>query len=194
MHWRLKEPVHQQAWYWHPKPEYSVSSIRRVNCCKPKKPLTSEFLRYIKIKVRPQQGHMFNQSLQKKSQMKKGTKILSHYVTKGHFKIKMFSYKYRKYYCLSSYKVNLIYLGQAKSKIQFKMWICISFLIFKAIQHVWCLEVTLWLDCPEIWQESCQLCCPGSSQISGEMIDFIINLVNLRFHEIDQEYVLSFSV
>ena len=30
MHSRLEEPVHQQAWYWHPKPQYSVSSIRRV--------------------------------------------------------------------------------------------------------------------------------------------------------------------
>ena len=30
MHWRLYEPVHQQACYWHPKLEYSVSSIRRV--------------------------------------------------------------------------------------------------------------------------------------------------------------------
>ena len=30
----LKEPGHQQAWYWPNKPEYSVSSIRRVNNCK----------------------------------------------------------------------------------------------------------------------------------------------------------------
>ena len=29
MPWRLK-PGHQQAWYWSPKPEYSVSSISRV--------------------------------------------------------------------------------------------------------------------------------------------------------------------
>ena len=26
----LQEAVHQQAWYWSPKPEYSISSIRRV--------------------------------------------------------------------------------------------------------------------------------------------------------------------
>ena len=31
MPWRLQEPRHQQAWYWSPKPEYSISSIRRVN-------------------------------------------------------------------------------------------------------------------------------------------------------------------
>ena len=30
MPWRLKEPGHQQAWYWPPKLEYSVSSIKRV--------------------------------------------------------------------------------------------------------------------------------------------------------------------
>ena len=30
MPWRLKEPGHQQAWYWSNKPEYSVSSIGRV--------------------------------------------------------------------------------------------------------------------------------------------------------------------
>ena len=30
MHWRLKEPMHQQTWYGTPKPEYSVSTIRRV--------------------------------------------------------------------------------------------------------------------------------------------------------------------
>ena len=28
--WRLKEPGHQQAWYWPNKPEYCISSIRRV--------------------------------------------------------------------------------------------------------------------------------------------------------------------
>ena len=33
MPWRLKEPGHQQVWYWPYKPEYSVSSIRRVNLC-----------------------------------------------------------------------------------------------------------------------------------------------------------------
>ena len=27
MLWRLLEPMHQQAWYWSPKPEYSFSSI-----------------------------------------------------------------------------------------------------------------------------------------------------------------------
>ena len=31
MHWRLWEPVHQEACYWPLKPEYSISSIRRVN-------------------------------------------------------------------------------------------------------------------------------------------------------------------
>ena len=31
MAWRLKEPGHQLAWYWPNKPEYFVSSIRRVN-------------------------------------------------------------------------------------------------------------------------------------------------------------------
>ena len=31
MQWQLKEPVHQQAWYWPNKPDCSVSSIRRVN-------------------------------------------------------------------------------------------------------------------------------------------------------------------
>ena len=31
MLWRLQEPGHQQAWYWSPKPEYSVSSIGRVD-------------------------------------------------------------------------------------------------------------------------------------------------------------------
>ena len=31
MLWRLKEPGHQHAWYWSPKPEYSVSNMRRVN-------------------------------------------------------------------------------------------------------------------------------------------------------------------
>ena len=31
MPWLLKSPGHQQAWYWPPNPEYSVSSIRRVN-------------------------------------------------------------------------------------------------------------------------------------------------------------------
>ena len=31
MTWRLKEPGHQQAWYWPSKPEYSISSIRRDN-------------------------------------------------------------------------------------------------------------------------------------------------------------------
>ena len=31
MPWWLKEPGHQQAWYWPNKPEYLVSSIRRVN-------------------------------------------------------------------------------------------------------------------------------------------------------------------
>ena len=31
MLWWLQEPGHQQAWYWPPKPEYSVSSSRRVN-------------------------------------------------------------------------------------------------------------------------------------------------------------------
>ena len=31
MPWRLKEPRHQQAWYWPNKPEYSISSIRRDN-------------------------------------------------------------------------------------------------------------------------------------------------------------------
>ena len=30
MPWQLKEPGHQQAWYWSNKPEYSVSGIRRV--------------------------------------------------------------------------------------------------------------------------------------------------------------------
>ena len=30
MHWLLKLPVHQQAWYWPLKPEYSVSSIRKL--------------------------------------------------------------------------------------------------------------------------------------------------------------------
>ena len=30
MPWRLKEPGHQQAWYWPRKLEYSTSSIRRV--------------------------------------------------------------------------------------------------------------------------------------------------------------------
>ena len=30
MPWWLKEPGHQQAWYWLDKPEYSISSIRRV--------------------------------------------------------------------------------------------------------------------------------------------------------------------
>ena len=30
MPWRLQEPRHQQAWYWPNKPEYSVTSIRRV--------------------------------------------------------------------------------------------------------------------------------------------------------------------
>ena len=28
---RLKGPGHQQAWYWPHKPDYSISSIRRVN-------------------------------------------------------------------------------------------------------------------------------------------------------------------
>ena len=28
---RLKEPVHQEAWYWPPQLQYSISSIRRVN-------------------------------------------------------------------------------------------------------------------------------------------------------------------
>ena len=32
MFWRLQEPENQQAWYWPHKPEYSVSSIRRVIC------------------------------------------------------------------------------------------------------------------------------------------------------------------
>ena len=27
MHWQLKAPVHQQAWHWPEKPEYSVPSI-----------------------------------------------------------------------------------------------------------------------------------------------------------------------
>ena len=31
MQWQLWEPMHQQAWYWPPKPEYSVSSIEKVN-------------------------------------------------------------------------------------------------------------------------------------------------------------------
>ena len=31
MPWRLKEPGHQQAWYWSPKLKYSLSGIRRVN-------------------------------------------------------------------------------------------------------------------------------------------------------------------
>ena len=31
MHWRLQEPVHQQARYWSPNQEYSVSNIRIVN-------------------------------------------------------------------------------------------------------------------------------------------------------------------
>ena len=31
MRWRLKEPGHQQVWYWPNKPEYSVSSTKRVN-------------------------------------------------------------------------------------------------------------------------------------------------------------------
>ena len=31
MPWLLKSPGHQHAWYWSPKHEYSVSSIRRVN-------------------------------------------------------------------------------------------------------------------------------------------------------------------
>ena len=34
MPWRLEEPVHQQAWYWPPKLEYSASSFRRVNVLK----------------------------------------------------------------------------------------------------------------------------------------------------------------
>ena len=29
MLWRLWEPGHQQVWYWHPKPDYSVYSISR---------------------------------------------------------------------------------------------------------------------------------------------------------------------
>ena len=29
--WLLKSPGHQQAWYWSPKPEYSIASIQRVN-------------------------------------------------------------------------------------------------------------------------------------------------------------------
>ena len=29
----LKLPEHQQAWYWPPKPEYPISSIRRVKLC-----------------------------------------------------------------------------------------------------------------------------------------------------------------
>ena len=33
MHWPLKSPQHQQAWYWPPKPEFSISSIRRVRSC-----------------------------------------------------------------------------------------------------------------------------------------------------------------
>ena len=28
--WQLKEPGHQQAWYWPNKPEYSVCSIKRI--------------------------------------------------------------------------------------------------------------------------------------------------------------------
>ena len=35
MPWRLKEPGHQQAWYWPNKPEYSISSIRRINTMRP---------------------------------------------------------------------------------------------------------------------------------------------------------------
>ena len=35
--WRLFEPKHQQAWHWTLKPEYSVSSIRRVNTLRPRK-------------------------------------------------------------------------------------------------------------------------------------------------------------
>ena len=30
MLWQFKEPGHQQTWYWPTKPEYSVSSIRKV--------------------------------------------------------------------------------------------------------------------------------------------------------------------
>ena len=30
MLWQLQEPGHQQAWSWPPKPEYSISRIRRV--------------------------------------------------------------------------------------------------------------------------------------------------------------------
>ena len=29
--WRLKEPERQEAWYWPPRPEYSVCKIRRAN-------------------------------------------------------------------------------------------------------------------------------------------------------------------
>ena len=31
MHWPPKKPWYQQAWYWPPMPEYSISSTRRVN-------------------------------------------------------------------------------------------------------------------------------------------------------------------
>ena len=31
MPWRLKEPGHQQAWYWPNKPEYSVTNNRKLN-------------------------------------------------------------------------------------------------------------------------------------------------------------------
>ena len=34
MPWRLKEPGHQQEWYWSTKLEYSISSTRRVKDCK----------------------------------------------------------------------------------------------------------------------------------------------------------------
>ena len=32
MPWQLKEPMHQQEWYWHVKPEYSISNFSRVKC------------------------------------------------------------------------------------------------------------------------------------------------------------------
>ena len=50
MPWRLNEPGHQQAWYWPNKPEYSVSSIRRVNVFSDPTDYPKHDIEFLKIK------------------------------------------------------------------------------------------------------------------------------------------------
>ena len=68
--------------------------------------------------------------------------LLMHWLLKSPVHQQAWYYLYRKdnMYCCS--RVNVIYLGQAKSKIQFKM--NISFIIFQTIQHV----KSRYLHCP----------------------------------------------